>query len=154
MTTMLRAVARGLAAGVVGTAVMTATTRLEATLRRTDQPVNYDASDHVVTAVATVLRHQPHGDGERRAMQLLGHWGYGTGLAAAYPLLRTALPGRGAAALFVLSQAVAFTMFPAIGGTPPPWRWRPDVLASSLAQHAIYAAAVAAADRVLPPARS
>jgi hypothetical protein len=148
--TILRAGARGLAAGLAGTAVMTATMHLEAAVRKNRTlPVDYDATGHVVTAMATVLHHQPGDDRQRAAMYELGHWGYGTGLAASYPLLRTVRPGRGAVALFVLSQTVAFTMFPAIGGTPPPWRWRKDVLASSLVQHAIYAASVAAADRAL-----
>lgn len=148
--TAVRTAARAVAAGVAGTAVMTATMRLEAALRKTRTlPVNYDASGHVVTAASTVLHHQPSNDRQRTAMYLGAHWGYGTGLALGYPVLRAVAPGRGAAALFLASQAVAFVMFPAVGGTPPPWRWRRDVLASSLAQHAIYATAVASADRAL-----
>jgi len=147
-----RAGVRGALAGLVGTTVMTATLSAEQRLRRRRAgPVDYDASPHVITAAATVLRWQPRTDRQRHALFLLVHWGYGSAVGAGYEVLRRVLPSRRAAAVafYAGCQSMAMTLFPTVGGTPPPWRWRPSLLASSLAQHAIYAATVAAVDDTL-----
>ena len=146
---VLRAGVRGVLAGLAGTTVMTATLSAERRLRRSGAgPVDYDASPHVVTAAATVLRWQPHTDRQRRALFLVVHWGYGSAVGAGYEVLRRLLPSRRAAAVafYAGCQSMAMTLLPTVGGTPPPWRWRPSLLASSLGQHAIYAATVAAVD--------
>lgn len=147
----VRTGARGALAGLVGTTVMTATLSAEQRLRRSGAgPVDYDASPHVVTAAATVLHWQPRTERQRRALFLLVHWGYGSLVGAQYELLCRLLPSRrlAAASFYATCQAMAMTLFPTVGGTPPPWRWRPSLLASSLGQHAIYAATVAVADDV------
>ena len=71
-----------------------------------------------------------------------------------FPLLRRATgSSRIAAVLFYLScQMMAMILFPTAGRTPPPWRWRPDTIASSLVQHSIYAATVTIAMNRLDPA--
>ncbi|PZS27950.1 MAG: hypothetical protein DLM58_17985 [Pseudonocardiales bacterium] len=153
----LSAAARGVAAGLAGTTVMTVSLKIEQIARRrSDGPVDYDASDHVVTAAATVLRHNPRTPAGRIALFQLVHWGYGSAVAAAYPVLRHRLRSRPrAAAVFYLAcQTMAMTLFPTLGGTPPPWRWRRTVLLSSFAQHALYAATVCATDNALTPKRS
>ena len=43
-------------------------------------------------------------------------------------------------------MTATLTLFPLLGRTPPPWRWPPDMLATSLGTHAAYVAAVAAVD--------
>jgi hypothetical protein len=142
----------GSLAGLAGTTAMTATLSAEQRLRRNAAgPVDYDASPHVVTAAATVLRWQPRTDRQRRALFLVVHWGYGSAVGAEYQLLCRLLPSRRAAVVvfYIACQMMAMTLFPTVGGTPPPWRWRPSLLASSLAQHAIYAITVAAAARAL-----
>lgn len=147
----MRAVRAGVGAGAVGTAVMTLTTRLETALRApTDHPVDYDVSDHVVTAAATVLRHRPTSATQRRALFLLVHWGYGSLVGVGYEALRARCgPVRATLVFYAGCQAMAWTLFPVLGGTPPPWRWRRDVLVSSLAQHLVYAAAVSVADTAI-----
>ena len=37
----------------------------------------------------------------------------------------------------------------ALGRTPPPWRWRADMMATAIATHVAYVVAVAAVDDVL-----
>jgi hypothetical protein len=147
---------RGTAAGLAGTTMMTATLALEQRVRRgAPGPVDYDASPHVVTAAAAVLHRQPRTAAGRRALFLLVHWGYGSAVGIGYDLLRRRVSDpRLAAALFYAGcQAMAMTLFPTLGGTPPPWRWRRSILVSSLAQHAIYAATVAwVAERLSEPA--
>lgn len=56
---------------------------------------------------------------------------------------------RATVVFYLLCQAMAMTLFPTLGGTPPPWRWRPSILISSLAQHAVYAIGVCSAQRAL-----
>ena len=43
-------------------------------------------------------------------------------------------------------MTATFSLFPLLGRTPPPWRWPPDVIATSIGTHVAYVAAVAAAD--------
>jgi len=43
-------------------------------------------------------------------------------------------------------MTATFTLFPLLGRTPPPWRWPPYVLATSLVTHATYVATVALVD--------
>jgi hypothetical protein len=146
------AAARGVAAGLAGTTVMTVTLKLEQALRRPSPlPVDYDASSHVVTAASTVLGYRPRSRAGRAVLFGVVHWGYGSAVGAAYPLLRSRLQHRAAAlAVFYAGcQAMAMTLFPTAGDTPPPWRWRHDILLSSLAQHAVYAVTVCAADDAL-----
>lgn len=150
----MRSALRGVLSGLAGTTVMTGTLKLEQGLRGNSRgPVDYDASDHVVTAAATVLRHTPRTHAGRTALFLLVHWGYGSAVAGLYPALRARLGGRAGFATFYLGcQTMAMTLFPTIGGTPPPWRWRRSVLISSLAQHAVYALTVDATNRALQAA--
>lgn len=141
----------GVAEGVAGTAAMTATLALEKAARRhAAGPVDYDASSHVVTAASAVLHHRPQTPRGRTALFLLVHWGYGSAVAGPYPALRRRL-GRGRARLLFYAgcQTMAMTLFPTLGGTPPPWRWRTSILLSSLVQHALYALVVDTADRLI-----
>ncbi|MGI8334167.1 hypothetical protein ACRYCC_29790 [Actinomadura scrupuli] len=141
---------RGLACGLAGTSAMTLTAALYARARgETDRILDYDTSEHVAIAAATVLRVRPRGAAGERALFHLVHWGYGSAVGVAYEAIRHAVPGRPAAAavFFTGCQTMAFALFPLLGGTPPPWRWRPDVIAVSLLQHAIYAATVDLTDR-------
>lgn len=147
---VLAPVVRRLLTGLIGTTVMTATMGVERVLRAgTDLPVDYDATGHVVTAAATVLRYRPQTRRGSHALFLLVHWGYGSAVALAYRPIRHRTPQTAAAAFsfFALCQSMAFAMFPTLGDTPPPWRWRRDIFVSSLAQHAVYATTVAACDR-------
>jgi hypothetical protein len=152
---------RGFAVGLAGTSAMTVTLKLEQlardrcrigtlvdTPRTSDEPVDYDASEHVVTAAAAVLRHRPGTKSGERALFLLVHWGYGSAVGIEYiELLRKHTVARATIEFYLLCQAMAMTLFPTLGGTPPPWQWPRRILISSLCQHAVYASAVAATAR-------
>ena len=140
--------AEAVLAGLAGTTAMTVTTALEERLRRDPgEFVDYDASSHVVTAAATVLGVDEGGPLRRDALFLVTHWGYGSAMAAGLEAVRRLAPGAPApvqAGVFGMGcQALAFTLFPTVGATPPPWRWRRDVLATSVGQHLVYVATVA-----------
>lgn len=147
---LCRVLAPGLVAGFVGTSLMTATLWAERQLRSSHRgPVDYDASPHVITAVAHVLHVQPRSQTQRQWLFALAHWGYGSSVGLGYPPVRRLLgdDARATAVYYVGCQAMACTLFPVLGDTPPPWRWQRDLMISSLLQHMVYAAAVATASR-------
>lgn len=137
--------------GVAGTAVMTASLAAETALRHeSDGPVDYDASEHVVIAACRVVgRRPPPSVRARRRIFNAVHWGYGSAVAVAYVPLRRATGNDAAAgALFYTGcQTMALVLFPTLGGTPPPWRWKREVLFSSFAVHALYVATVVVVSR-------
>lgn len=163
-----RALLRGLVAGFLGTAAMTVSARARRTLyarrrgippERITEVLDYDDSEHVVVAASAVVRavtgRAPSTPRGRRALSLLTHWGYGSAVAAAHPLLRRRLGPSAAGTVFLAGcQAMAFGLFPLLGDTPPPWRWTRGQLVTSLAQHALYASTVAVADDLGPTGRS
>jgi hypothetical protein len=155
------ALARALVTGVAGTGAMTvAGTVHAAALGRApgfvdDHDVldilDYDSSAYVPLAAATLLRLPPLSSRQRRLLFHIVHWGYGSVVGSCYtPLARRLGRRRAAAVMVVGTQAMAFTLFPLLGGTPPPWRWRRDQIATSVVQHAVYTCGVACAARLLP----
>lgn len=151
---LLRGAAPALAAGLAGTATMASTAAAYARLRGTPEAVpgappvvrDFDNSDHVVVAAATLLRLHPRTPAARRALFWTVHWGYGSAFGLGYALLRRVVSRPAATAVFYgMGQAMAAVLFPLAGGTPPPWRWTREQQATSVVQHVIYAAAVAAA---------
>jgi hypothetical protein len=143
----------GLGAGLVGTTAMTAGYAAERLLRRNlDGPLDYDDGTVPALAAARVLRWSDPGPRASRALGLLVHWGYGSavGVAAVPIAARTpALPATGAywAGITVMAGA----LFPLLGDTPPPWRWRRDIMVTSAVQHLLYAAVVVAVIRAARP---
>ena len=148
---MLRALVRGCLAGLAGTTAMTLTTRLEQHLRPgLDHPIDYDSGDAPVVAASRILRVQPRTALQKKALFALVHWGYGSfvGVGQAALARRVREPAA-TGAFFAGVQVMAFALLPALGGTPPPWRWRRDVLVTSVVQHAVYAGAVGVAAHVI-----
>jgi hypothetical protein len=67
-----------------------------------------------------------------------------------HALLRRRIAEPGATAAFGATlMSLTLTMFPLLGRTPPPWRWPPGYLATSLATHASYTVAAATVDDLL-----
>jgi hypothetical protein len=92
--------------------------------------------------------HLPHvtarGD---RDLGLALRWGYGSAFGLLHGVLRRVVGEPWASVAFGGTLMTAtVTLFPLLGHTPPPWRWPPDVMATSLGTHAAYVAAVAAVD--------
>lgn len=138
--------ARGVLAGLAGTAAMTAGYATERRVRRTvTGPLDYDDGRVPAEAAARVLAWSSPGP---RASRLLGfavHWGYGSLVgAAAVPLVRRMRPAAAIGTYWGAITAMAAVLFPTLGKTPPPWRWRNDVMLTSLGQHLLYAGVVVA----------
>jgi hypothetical protein len=92
--------------------------------------------------------HLPHVTArEDRDLGLALRWSYGSAFGILHGALRRSLGEPWASAAFGGTLMTAtLTLFPLLGHTPVPWRWPPDVMATSVGTHAAYVAAVALAD--------
>ena len=140
---------RSVLAGAAGTATLTLAYTGERWLRGTRHtgPLDYDDSLVPGKIVATVM-HLPHvTDRGDRELGFVLRWSYGSAFGLLHGELRRLVGEPWASALFGGTLMTAtMTLFPLLGRTPPPWRWKPDVLATSVATHVCYVAGVAAAD--------
>jgi uncharacterized membrane protein YagU involved in acid resistance len=140
----------GIIAGLVATTTMNASYWAERRIRRNvEGPLDYDDSNVPALVAAKLLRpvvrNTELSDDASRWLGFAVHWGYGSlfGLGAV-PLVRRFGPVGGTAVYWSGMMAMACAMFPVLGGTPPPWRWRTDVIVTSAVQHVVYAATATA----------
>jgi hypothetical protein len=139
---------RSIAAGAAGTATLTLAYAAERHLRRRHQgPLDYDDGLVPGKIVAAVM-HLPHvTDREEHELGLLLRWSYGSVFGLWHGTLRRIVREPWASVGFGATLMTAtLTLFPLLGRTPPPWRWPPDVLATSVGTHVAYVTAVAAVD--------
>lgn len=139
---------RSLVAGAAGTAALSASYAVERRLRRTRQ-ADYDDSLVPGGIVCSILHlHQVSRRFEYEAGLAL-RWAYGSGFGLLHGWLRRRLDEPAASLGFGgVLMTMTFTMFPLLGGTPPPWRWPRGYVASELFTHAAYVSAVALVDEV------
>jgi hypothetical protein len=153
---MLRMLARGVAAGLAGTALMTVYQLAVKAARgeRLDTPVPRTWDD--AEAPAQVAKKTARLLGRERAITKADaplvtqamHWLYGTGWGLGYALLasrRRPSPPAGAAVLGVSVWAAAYAQLVPLGIYEPPWRYPPAELALDLSYHLVYGAGVASA---------
>jgi hypothetical protein len=139
---------RSVLAGTAGTAAMTLAYAGERRLRAGVRgSLDYDDS-LVPGEIVAMIMHLPHvkarGD---RDLGLALRWSYGSAFGLLHGALRRRIGEPWASAAFGCTLMTAtLSLFPLLGRTPPPWRWRPAVLATSLGTHVVYVAAVAAVD--------
>jgi hypothetical protein len=139
---------RSVLAGSAGTATMTLAYAAERRVRhRRSAPLDYDDSLVPGEIVASVM-HLPHvTQRDERELGLLLRWSYGSAFGMFHGALRRFVPEPWASAAFGGTLMTAtLTLFPLLGRTPPPWRWRADMLATSFGTHVAYVAAVATVD--------
>lgn len=142
-------VARGALAGFAGTSVMTLSYAAEREVRKVvDRPLDYDDGPAPAEAVRRLFGLPPLTEEQSSRLKSLVLWGYGSAVGVGHALLlrRWDEPGAGVG-FFAGISAMAFALLPVLGGTPPPWKWPADIMATSIAQHAVYALTVAAVDR-------
>ena len=142
---------RSVIAGAAGTAAMTLAYAAEHRLRpKVQGALDYDDSLIPGKIVANVLRLGDVTDKEDAELKAALKWGYGSAFGLWHGTLRRFLPEPWASAVFGATlMSATFTLFPVLGRTPPPWRWDPDVLATSVATHVAYVVAVALVDDLL-----
>jgi hypothetical protein len=95
--------------------------------------------------VASIM-HLPHVTArEDYELGMVLRWGYGSAFGLFHGLLKRKIGEPWASAAFGGTlMSATLTLFPLLGRTPPPWRWKPDVIATAFGTHAAYVAAVAA----------
>jgi hypothetical protein len=163
--TPLGAVARGLAAGVVGTGCMTAWQTLSAKLQGSGAQQDGEQSEPAkdpweeASAPAKVAKRIGEGvfhkDVPADLIPLLTnvmHWGYGTGWGAVYGLVAgsTRRSGVRQGALFGAGVwASSYAQLVPMGLYAPPWTYAPGELALDLSYHLAYGVGAAAAYRAL-----
>jgi hypothetical protein len=139
---------RSVLAGTAGTATMTLVYAAERRLRPTvHEPLDFDDSLVPGQIVAGIM-HLPHvTDREDQELGLGLRWSYGSVFGLLHGALRRRLSEPWASAVFGGTLMTAtFTLFPILGRTPPPWRWPPSVMATSIGTHVAYVTAVALVD--------
>jgi uncharacterized membrane protein YagU involved in acid resistance len=110
-------------------------------------PLDYDDSLVPGQIVASVMHLSHVTDREDEDLGLILRWTYGSAFGLWHGVLRRAVREPWASAVFGGTLMTAtLTLFPLLGRTPPPWRWPPDVLATSLGTHVAYVTAVATVD--------
>jgi hypothetical protein len=127
----------GLAAGFVGTAVLTAIQILR--IRATGG----EPSTAAAQGLEKTLRVKPENDEAQQRLNNIVHWSYGSTWGIARAIL-AARGIRGLPATVLHLGAVwgtALVMLPAMKLAPPVRKWGGKALASDLAQHAAYAVA-------------
>lgn len=137
-------VGKGALAGLVGTALMTATSTIEMTLRKRDP------SDAPIKAAGRVLGVQPRNPEGAKRFGTYVHWTYGMAWGAVGGLLHFALDEELAtAAHFVAVWGAALTILPKLDVAPPPHEWGWQEIGIDFFHHAVYALGVAASFRLL-----
>jgi hypothetical protein len=139
---------RSVAAGTAGTAALTLFYDVERRVRRRHRgPLDYDDSLVPGQIVASIM-HLPHVTGrEDWELGMALRWSYGSVFGLWHGILRRRLGEPWAGALFGATlMSATLTLFPLLGRTAPPWQWPTDVIATCVASHAAYVAAVAVVD--------
>jgi hypothetical protein len=139
------ALARGLVAGLIGTAAMTLSSTIE--MRARKRP----PSDAPAKAVETVLEIEPKDEAAEERLSNIVHWGYGTAWGVARGMLDlVGLKGLAATlAHFAAVWGAAMVMLPTVRAAPPPTEWGTTELAIDGFHHAVYATATGAAYEAL-----
>lgn len=139
---------RGVIAGGVATAAMTAAYSVERRARRAvGAPMDYDGGVVPGQIVLHILHLRDLGASEETTAGLLLRWGYGSAFGVRHVLLRRRLPEPAATAAFGSAlMAMTLTMFPLLGHTTPPWKWPWPLLATCVGTHLVYVTAGAIAD--------
>lgn len=164
--TPLGSVARGLAAGAVGTLCMTAWQEISGKLQSSTQdsvpepdPQPRDpweeasAPAKVAKRIGECVFHKKVSPELIPLLTNLMHWGYGTGWGTVYGFAAgSAHRPSGLKAGMVFGTAVwlmSYVQLVPMGLYDPPWKYPPKDLATDLSYHLVYGASVAGAYRVL-----
>jgi hypothetical protein len=161
----LGAVTRGVVAGLVGTAAMTAHQEIRARIREARHPAGERTGEEPVDpwqsapAPAQVARRVLEGVFQRQVppeeistLTNAMHWTYGAGWGAVYGLLRSSIGGSSAAfgpAFGFTVWAMSYVELVPMGLYEPPWDYAVTSIANDIGYHLTYGTATAMAYAVL-----
>jgi hypothetical protein len=161
-------VARGFAAGVIGTTGMTALQELSILARkvrsngyaperreREDDPWSHAPAPAQVAKriLETAFHQEVHAD-RIKLLTNLTHWSYGTSLGVLYAVVHRKLPFRsrplvGGPLFGTGAWAMSYATLVPMGLYEPPWRYPAKTIAKDLSYHLVFGAGCAAGYRVL-----
>ena len=165
-TSRFRAVGRGLAAGVVGTAAMTAWQEAAIALKRArstgkaahEHPADEDPWTHAPAPAQVgkrmlekVFHKEVHADRIHLLTNVM-HWGYGITLGGAYGAVQGALKGKPAVRGPVFGTgawAASYAMLVPMGLYEPPWHYPAKTIAKDISYHIVFGAGTAIGYRFL-----
>lgn len=140
---------RSVLAGAAGTAALSASYVIERRVRDTRQ-ADYDDSLVPGEIVCNILNLDQVTRRFEYEAGLALRWCYGSGFGLLHGLLRRRWEEPWASLSFAgVLLTMTFTMFPLLGGTPPPWRWPRGYVTSEVLTHGAYVGAVALVDGAL-----
>lgn len=144
------AVAKGMAAGLVGTVAMTVSERIEMAV------TGREASDVPGQVGAKLLGRQPETAAEMQRLSTRVHWAHGVlGGGLRGVLERAGVDGSAASvAHFAALWGGDATLYAALGIAPAPWDWSEEELAADLLHKGVYAAVTGVVYDALPPVGS
>jgi hypothetical protein len=159
----LAALIRGLAAGVGGTAAMTAAQELDAKLQGSgaDEQSADEPQDPWETAPVPAKVAKRIGEGVFHAevspdlipvLTNVMHWGYGITWGGVYGLIQESAwsrPLRGGAAFGLAVWSLSYVQLVPMGLYEPPWKYGARELASEIGYHLAYGTGAAGAHRLL-----
>lgn len=141
---------RSVIAGAAGTAAMTLAYGSERRVRHATTQLDYDDSLVPGEIVGSVLQLPDVTDREASELGLALRWGYGSAFGLWHGVLRRRLREPWPSLIFGATlMSATLSLFPLLGRTPPPWKWPPDVLATSFGTHAAYVVSLALVDDML-----
>ena len=152
---MKGAIARGLAAGLVGTAAMTAWQEVAARLKRhavpkmlRDDDDPWERAPAPARLAKMVIERVTGREVPRERISLLTnavHWGYGTSLGAAYGLAANGRkPAVAGAAFGTGVWAFSYATLVPVGLYKWPWHYSAKTIAKDVSYHLVYGTATAA----------
>ncbi len=165
--TPVGAVARGLAAGVVGTGFMTIAQELAARLQSSDDdgqqsdagqapPDPWEQASMPAQVARRISEGVFHHEVPPERIPVLTHvmhWAYGTGWGAVYGLVHSSLVRKSElrdGLLFGTGVwAMSYVQLVPMGLYEPPWKYPPKGIGMEVSFHLVYGAGVACAHRVL-----
>ena len=159
----LGALARGVAAGIAGTAALTAAQTGVAIRRGSslgeavapDPPESWEdapAPGQVGERFLRVLFRRSPSTGNANVVTNVVHWAYGAGWGGLYGIVQGSVGAGTVAAGTGFSAAVlggAYTVLPAMRIYDKPWEYSPSTLAQDAGYHLVYGLTVAGAYRLL-----
>ena len=141
------AIGKGMVAGLIGTAAMTVSERVEMAV------TGREPSDVPGQVGAKLSGRQPATDAEMQHLSTQVHWAHGIlGGALRGVLDRAGVSGLAASvAHFASLWGGDAGLYAALRIAPPPWEWDQDELAADVLHKGVYAAVTGAVYDALPP---
>lgn len=134
---------RGLLAGLIGTAAMTLSQKIEMEL------TGRKPSSAPAEALCVALGIETRTEAEEQRLAEQAHWAYGTAWGLGHSLTHSMREPTRSVIYFAAVWGAGAALLSAMRLAPPPTQWKPNLLMTDLVHHAVYAAVGSLAYRAL-----